>query len=66
MIPKIKRKVRLEDYGTDYDALIEVYSDLPWPKYVVHDNKVFIHQNRSVGAVGYYRRDLGFYNTLKE
>ena len=66
MMPKTKRKVRLEDYGIDYDALIEVYGDLPWPTYVIHDNKAFIHQNKSVGAVGYYRRDLSFYNTLKE
>lgn len=63
---KTKRKVHLEDYGISHDAAIEVYSDLPWPQYVIHDNKVFVHENKSIGAVGYYRRDLGFYNTLKE
>lgn len=63
---KIKRKVRLFDYDVTYEASIEDYDDLPWPKYVVHNNKVFVHENQSVGAFGYYRRDLGFRNTIAE
>lgn len=63
---KIKRKVHLSDYDAEHDESIKIDNDLPWPQYVIHENKVFIHEGKSIGAIGYYRRDLGFYNTIVE
>jgi len=66
MTKKVNKKVRLVNYDKNYDCLIEICNDLPWPKYIIHNNMVFIGGNHIIGDVCHYERDFGFCNTLEQ
>lgn len=68
---KIKKKVRMVNQGgSHYDVLHESFilidHDLPWPKYIIHQNKGFRHDGACDRGVGIYIIDYGFYSTIEE
>lgn len=55
----IKRKVHLFDYNQDYEGFIKAYDDLPYPEFIIYDNKLFKHTNTVSYGYGEYRKEPG-------
>lgn len=71
-LSKRKRRVNLKIGRESAKAFIDMYTDLPWPEFVIHENKVYKYDRVVRGGTGYwggtgeYTIDYGFYNTLQE
>lgn len=55
----VRKKVYLQDYGALHYAYIKDDPKLPWPEFVIYNNLLFRFDNKTMGNIGYYRRELG-------